>query len=145
MIFLNTWKCIARSCLTILLECFEEVTSRLDQGEPLDVIYLDFKKAFAKVFCTEADEGTEGILAKFADNTKIGRGTGSIEATEKLQKDLDRLGDWAKKWQMELNMGKCKVMHIGKNTGMDYFLNGGKIQKSQVQRDLGVLVEDPVK
>eukprot|EP00061_Rhincodon_typus_P009870 g33691.t1 len=37
------------SCLTNLLELFEEATSRLDQGEQIDVIYLDFKKAFDKV------------------------------------------------------------------------------------------------
>eukprot|EP00061_Rhincodon_typus_P008758 g31649.t1 len=35
------------------------------------------------------DEGTEGILAKFADNAKVGRGTGSIEEVARLQKDLD--------------------------------------------------------
>eukprot|EP00061_Rhincodon_typus_P002297 g17118.t1 len=37
-----------RSCWTNLLEFFEEVMSRVDQGEPMDVIYLDFKKAFDK-------------------------------------------------------------------------------------------------
>ncbi|GCC23648.1 hypothetical protein chiPu_0002046 [Chiloscyllium punctatum] len=38
-----------RSCLTNLLEFFEEITSRLDQGTPVDIIYLDFQKAFDKV------------------------------------------------------------------------------------------------
>eukprot|EP00061_Rhincodon_typus_P016830 g45248.t1 len=38
-----------RSCLTNLLEFFEEITSRVGQGEPMDVIYPDFKKAFDKV------------------------------------------------------------------------------------------------
>ena len=28
---------------------FEEVTRKLDKGEPVDVIYLDFQKAFDKV------------------------------------------------------------------------------------------------
>eukprot|EP00061_Rhincodon_typus_P002372 g17362.t1 len=37
-----------RSCLTNLSEFFE-VMSRLDKGEPMDVIYLDFKKAFDEV------------------------------------------------------------------------------------------------
>jgi len=37
------------SCLTNLLEFFEEVTRKLDKGEPVDVIYLDFKEAFDKV------------------------------------------------------------------------------------------------
>ena len=31
------------------VEFFEEVTRKLDEGEPVDVIYLDFQKAFDKV------------------------------------------------------------------------------------------------
>ena len=38
-----------RSCLTNLLEFFEEVYERIDEGKPVDVIYLDFAKAFDKV------------------------------------------------------------------------------------------------
>lgn len=38
-----------KSCLTNLLEFFEYVTSEVDQGEDVDVIYLDFSKAFDKV------------------------------------------------------------------------------------------------
>ena len=36
-------------CLTNLLEFFEEVYERIDEGKPVDVIYLDFAKAFDKV------------------------------------------------------------------------------------------------
>ena len=38
-----------KSCLTNLLEYLENVTKTLDNGDPLDVIYLDFAKAFDKV------------------------------------------------------------------------------------------------
>ena len=38
-----------RSCCTNLLEFFETVTSVIDQGDPFDVIFLDFAKAFDKV------------------------------------------------------------------------------------------------
>ena len=38
-----------RSCLTNLLGFFEEVYERIDEGKPVDVIYLDFAKAFDKV------------------------------------------------------------------------------------------------
>jgi len=31
-----------------------------------------------------------------------------------MQKDLDRLVEWADKWQMQFNVSKCKVMHVGK-------------------------------
>ena len=39
----------ARSCLTNLLWFFEEITNWVDEGSPVDVIYLDFHKAFDKV------------------------------------------------------------------------------------------------
>lgn len=38
-----------RSCLTNLLEFFDDITKILDEGDPVDVIYLDFQKAFDKV------------------------------------------------------------------------------------------------
>jgi len=38
-----------RSCLTNLLVFLEKVTNCIDSGYPVDVIYLDFQKAFDKV------------------------------------------------------------------------------------------------
>ena len=38
-----------RSCLTNLLEAFEEWTKALDDGYGIDVIYLDYRKAFDSV------------------------------------------------------------------------------------------------
>ena len=38
-----------RSCTTQLLEFMEEVSEAIDRGEKVDVIYLDFAKAFDKV------------------------------------------------------------------------------------------------
>ena len=39
----------ARACLTNLLCFFEEITKWVDEGTRVDVIYLDFQKAFDKV------------------------------------------------------------------------------------------------
>lgn len=38
-----------RSCMTQLLTCIDDWTEALDRGEPLDAVYLDFKKAFDTV------------------------------------------------------------------------------------------------
>ena len=39
----------ARTCLTNMLRFFEDVTKWGDEGSPVDIIYVDFKKAFDKV------------------------------------------------------------------------------------------------
>ena len=39
----------ATPCLTNVLCCFEEITKWVDEGSPVDGIYLDFQKAFDKV------------------------------------------------------------------------------------------------
>ena len=39
----------SKSCLTNLLCFFEEITKWVDEGSPVDIIYLDFQKAFYKV------------------------------------------------------------------------------------------------
>ena len=38
-----------RSCMTNLLEAMEYMTKEVDEGRPVDMIYLDFAKAFDKV------------------------------------------------------------------------------------------------
>ena len=95
------------------------------------------------LYINDLDGGIEGIVVRFTDDTKIGEETGHIEEAGRLQKDLDRLGEWTKKWQMKYNVGKCEVMDFGReNRGINYFPNEEKIQKSEVQRDLGVPVQD---
>ena len=39
----------ARSCVTNMLCFLEEITKWIDEGSPVDIIYLDFQKAFDKV------------------------------------------------------------------------------------------------
>ena len=38
-----------KSCVTQLLEFMEDITKAIDQGDEVDIIYLDFSKAFDKV------------------------------------------------------------------------------------------------
>ncbi|CAM5124147.1 unnamed protein product [Natator depressus] len=41
--------CKGRSCFTNLLEFFEGVNKHVDKGDPVDIVYLGFQKAFDKV------------------------------------------------------------------------------------------------
>uniref|UniRef100_A0A8C5P7H6 Reverse transcriptase domain-containing protein n=1 Tax=Leptobrachium leishanense TaxID=445787 RepID=A0A8C5P7H6_9ANUR len=69
-------------------------------------------------------------------------GIESHQDVTSLQGDLDKLGDWALKWQMRFNLDKCKVMHFGvKNTQVIYTLNGTELGKSKQEKDLGIIID----
>ena len=59
-----------RSCLTNLLEFLEYVTSDIEQNKPVDVIYLDFRKAFddvphIRLLCKVEAHGIGGNILKW--------------------------------------------------------------------------------
>ncbi|XP_051873382.1 RNA-directed DNA polymerase from mobile element jockey isoform X2 [Pristis pectinata] len=115
------------------------VTSGVPQGSVLGPLLFT-------LYINDLDDGINGCVAKFADDTKISGGVGSIEEIERMQRDLDSLGEWARKWQMRFNVEKCAVVHFGsRNKRVDYYLEGEKIDSAVVQRDLGVLVQDTLK
>ena len=58
---------------------------------------------------------TDRKVRVFADDSKIYSGVSSPEDRDKLQKGIDALVRWSKKWLMKFNSDKCKVPHIGKN------------------------------
>ena len=38
-----------KSCLTNLISCYGQVTRLVDKGKAVDVVYLDFSKAFGTI------------------------------------------------------------------------------------------------
>ena len=61
------------------------------------------------------------IMSTFADDTKRGKRV-EDEADQKIfQEGLDNLIKWSQDWQMEFNVDKCHIMHIGsKNKEFSY-------------------------
>ena len=202
-----------RSCLTNLLEMMEYWTDIIDNGDGIDVAYLDFRKAFdlvshkhllykmSKYGITEQTLNwigaflhqrtqrvvirgsysenfavTSGVpqgsvlgpilflifindlplevispLSLFADDSKVFSRIISNknlkDNTENgnviLQKDLNTIANWAKKWKMEFNVDKCKIMHLGnQNPKHTYSMNETNLATTKEERDLGVLVDD---
>uniref|UniRef100_A0A8C8SCV0 Reverse transcriptase domain-containing protein n=1 Tax=Pelusios castaneus TaxID=367368 RepID=A0A8C8SCV0_9SAUR len=65
--------CKGKSCLTNLLEFFEGVNKHVDRGDPVDIVYLDFQKAFDKVphqrlLCKLSCHGIKGKVLSWIEN-----------------------------------------------------------------------------
>ena len=54
----------------------------------------------------------ESEIRLFADDCVCYREIKNVEDTVKLQKDIDRLGSWARKWGMRLQPVKCNMMQL---------------------------------
>ncbi|CAM5088479.1 unnamed protein product [Eretmochelys imbricata] len=191
-----------------LLEFFEGVNKHVDKGDPVDIVYLDFQKAFNKVphqrllrklschgirgkilswienwledreqwvgingkfsewrgvtssvpqrsvlepilfnlFINDLEKGVNSKVAKFVDDTELLKIVKTKADCKELQKDLTKLSDWATKWQMKFNVGKCKVTHIGKNNpNYTYNMMGTNLATTTQEKDLGVIVDSSLK
>ena len=49
----------------------------------------------------------------FADDTNPYTKIQDNDNVALLQGDLERLQEWEKAWQLNFNLGKCKVLHLG--------------------------------
>ena len=78
-------------------------------------------------------------VLKFADDTKVFRKVTNVTDKQTLQDDLNKLVKWSDKWQMLLNFGKCKCIHLGHgNMDEEYKMGDGVLSRTTKETDLGV-------
>ena len=87
-----------KSCPLQLLEVLEDWTNALDNGNELDILFYDFRKAF----------DTLPIVKLFADDTKTYNVVNCKADHELIQRTTDQFSDWSHTWDLEFNSKKCK-------------------------------------
>ena len=85
-------------------------------------------------------------MSKFADDTKWAKKVMGDNDKLEFQQGLDNLMEWANTWQMEFNKDKCQILHLGKkNSKQEYTMGGVKLDSTEWEKDLGVLVHNSLR
>ena len=95
------------------------------------------------IYINDLPEGIKSFISMFADDAKILKRVVREENCRELQRDLDRLNQWSERWLMKFNTSKCKVMKMGHSKyrpNFEYSLAGERLEESDGERDLGVVM-----
>ena len=85
------------------------------------------------------DNDILSMILKFADDTKIISPIQSDVDAANMQRDVDKLLQWSEVRQMQFNVNKCKVMHIGKlKVEHEYSMKGQKLETVTEEKDLEI-------
>ncbi len=90
------------------------------------------------IYVNDLDDALSCKISEFADDTKISSKDIRTLDKELLQRDVDKLSNWARDWQMKYNVEKCRVMHIGiNNDNVEYLMNGVELSVTNTERPRG--------
>ena len=79
----------------------------------------------------------------FADDPILYTTVSSKHDIFSLQTSLNNLQHWCASWQLEVNISKCYVLHLGKNNfRYSYTFSGQNIPTTNVVVDLGIMTQD---
>ena len=120
-----------------------EVTSGIPQGSVLGPVLFT-------IYINGMPRETVCPIKLFADDAKIYHRVENTQDCQKIQEDLEKLQDWAKRWQLRFHPHKCTILQVGANhPDYRYYMTDGstkvELSKSACEKDLGVYVDASLK
>ena len=116
-----------------------DVLSGVPQGTVLGPLFF---LVYINDISKGLSEGTK--LNLFADDSLLYREINTPEDSAILQKDLETLQIWEKKWKMEFHPGKCQLLRITNKKNpitSPYFIHGIPISETDSAKYLGVIID----
>ena len=114
-----------------------QVLSGIPQGTVLGPLFFS-------LYINDISSDTESEIRLFADDSFWYREIKDEIDTMKLQKDIDRLGSWARKWVMRFQPVKCNLMQLTrkriKKIHASYTLEGTDLENVESIKYLGVTI-----
>ena len=197
----------SHSCQSQLLLLTDDILKAMDNKKQIDLIFLDFCKAFDKVphrrllnklkyygitgelvkwieqwltkrnqqvtlenhvssklpvksgvpqgtvlgplmfllYINDIDESISSMVRLFADDCVIYRIIESLEDSLCLQRDLNTILDWTRKWQMQLNIDKCVVLRCTRSLfpiTLDYKSDDISLKVVKQYKYLGIILHE---
>ncbi len=115
------------------------VTSGVLQGSVLGpVLFI--------IYINDIDIALHNFIAKFADDTKIGKSVISDCDKQSVQEDLHKISAWFDRREMPFSLYKCHILQVGtRNKKYKYEMSGVKVESVQCIKDLGVAIASTLK
>ena len=96
------------------------------------------------LYINDISSDIESEIRFFVDDCVCYREIKDEEDTMKLQRDIDRLGSWARKWGMRFQSVKCNMMQLTrkriKKIHVSYTLEGTNLENVESIKYLGVTI-----
>ena len=118
------------------------VVSGVPQGTVLGPVLFN-------IFINDIVDEFKSEIRLFADDCVCYMPIENVQDCEQLQKDIDHLTSWAKKWYMRFEPSKCKIMRITRKTThkitYQYTMDHTSLESVQHVKYLGVTISEDLR
>ena len=94
------------------------------------------KRGIWSYFINDLETNIVSNMSKFADDTKLWHRARNRDDIAERQEYINKLVEWANKWLMNFNVGKCPVMHVRHNNVQGNYSMSNHLLRQQINSEI---------